>query len=220
MELIEPPPEDDVLADPIRARLFGWLTRLRRPATTQELAVGVGRHPNTVRVQLRRLADAGLLECRTVRQPRGRPRHMWAILASARPAGDPPQDHGQLSRWLARAIGDYSSGLEGIERAAREIGREIAPSAAGRDLRDAMHDTLAAMGFAPGPADERHAGIRFVLGNCPYRDAAAENPAVVCTLHRGITQGLLDRLDPQARLQAFVAEDPFTAGCVVDVGRG
>ena len=53
--------------------------------------------------------------------------------------------------------------------------------------------------------------------NCPYREAVAENPRVVCTLHRGITQGLLDRLDPASRVTAFVARDPFTAGCLIEL---
>ena len=44
--------DDDALADPLRARLFGALGELRRPATTQELAARVERHPNTVRIQL------------------------------------------------------------------------------------------------------------------------------------------------------------------------
>src|SRR3954454_6088091 len=53
--------QDDVLALPIRTALFEALGELRRPATTQELAALVGRHPNSVRIHLQRLADAGLL---------------------------------------------------------------------------------------------------------------------------------------------------------------
>jgi hypothetical protein len=59
--------------------------------------------------------------------------------------------------------------------------------------------------------------LRYVLGNCPYRDAVRENPPAICTLHRGITRGLLERLDPGARLADFVARDPYAAGCIVDV---
>ena len=60
--------------------------------------------------------------------------------------------------------------------------------------------------------------MRFVLRNCPYREAVRENQPAVCGLHRGITRGLLDRLDPRAQLIGFVAKDPLTAGCLVDVG--
>ena len=59
-----------------------------------------------------------------------------------------------------------------------------------------------------------------MLTNCPYRDAVAENPAVVCSLHRGITSGLLDRLATRRRLTGFVAREPYAAGCLVDLGAG
>jgi predicted ArsR family transcriptional regulator len=224
--LMDTPPtaQHDVLAQSIRARLFQSLAELRRPATTQELAARVGRHPNTVRVQLQRLSDAGLVEGRRARQARGRPRQEWAIAAGARPAGQRPQAHGQLSQWLARAIG-RTERLEEIEAAGREIGREIASEQRGRALVDALEDGLAALGFAP----ERHpldgGGVRYRLGNCPYREAVAQNQPVVCALHRGMTEGMLDRLDRTAKLADFVAKDPYSAGCLIDVtleraGRG
>ena len=67
------------------------------------------------------------------------------------------------------------------------------------------------------PSPTRPTRVRFVLGNCPYRDAVRENPPAVCTLHRGITRGLLDRLDPTATLAGFVAKDPDSAGCLIEL---
>jgi predicted ArsR family transcriptional regulator len=206
------PPENDLLAEPIRARLLRTLADLRRPASTQEMASLVGRHPNTVRVQLARLAAAGLLESRTVSQARGRPRQEWAVAPLARPAGERPQAYGQLAEWLARAIG-RTGRMADIEDGGREIGREIAPDGTGPD---AMRDALSALGFAPR-AEPLAGGIRYVLGNCPYRDAVAQNQSAICDLHRGITRGLLDRLDPSARLAGFVPKDPYEAGCLIEV---
>jgi predicted ArsR family transcriptional regulator len=206
------PPEDDLLAEPIRARLLRMLTELRRPASTQELASLVGRHPNTVRVQLARMAAAGLLESRTVPQARGRPRHQWAVAPEARPAGRSPQAYGQLAEWLARAIG-RTGRVADIEAGGREIGRELAPDGAGSET---MRDALAALGFAPRQ-EATGDGVRYVLGNCPYRDAVAQNRTLVCNLHRGITAGLLDRLDPGSELTGFVAKDPYEAGCLIEI---
>ena len=208
--------QPDVLALAIRARLFGALRELRRPATTQELAAAVKRHPNSARVQLVRLAEAGLLERRTVRQARGRPRHLWAIARTALPAGEPPDAHAQLGRWLARAIPAGEAGLADIERGGREIGRELAPGPTGGPVADAMRAALAALGFAPQEARAAPGRLSFELGNCPYRDAVRENQPVVCTLHRGITQGLLDRLSSDARLTRFIPKDPYAAGCVIE----
>ena len=60
--------------------------------------------------------------------------------------------------------------------------------------------------------------MTLCLGNCPYRDAVRENQAVICMLHRGITLGLLDVLDPHAKLTDFVPRDPDTAGCLIELG--
>jgi len=213
---VPPPPADDALAAPIRARLFWELGELRRPATTQELAALVARHPNTVRIQLQQLADAGLLERRVTRQARGRPRHQWAIARGARPAGERPQAYGQLSRWLARAAG-AAGDFAGIERTGREIGRELAPRPAAQGTATAMQDALTALGFQPRAERASRRRVRFVLANCPYRDAVRQNQPAVCSLHRGITAGLLDRLDPDASLADFVAKDPYAAGCLIEL---
>jgi predicted ArsR family transcriptional regulator len=213
---IPPAPDDDILAQPIRERLFQALAQLRRPATTQELAARVGRHPNTVRVQLQRLCDVGLLERRDAPQPRGRPRQEWAIAVTARPAGLRPQALGQLSQWLARAM-RTDGGLGDIEAAGREIGREIAPDRRDRSVADALHDALTALGFAPQRQFGDRGDVRYVLANCPYREAVAENQPAVCALHRGMTSGMLERFDRRARLAAFVPKDPYRAGCLVDV---
>jgi hypothetical protein len=45
-----------------------------------------------------------------------------------------------------------------------------------------------------------------------------KNADVVCTLHRGITIGLLSVLDPAAKLIRFEPRDPDRAGCLVEVG--
>ena len=205
----------ELLALPVRVQLVTILSELLRPATTQELAERVRRHPNTVRLQLERLADSGLLDRRTVAQARGRPRHEWTIAADARPGGLAPQAHGRLAGWLARAL-SRPPGLAEMEQVGREAGREIAPPA-GRPVGDAMQDALAALGFAPRRERRAPSRLRYVLLNCPYRSAVRENRDAVCTLHRGMTAGLLDGIKPGASLVSFVPKDPVTAGCVIEV---
>jgi predicted ArsR family transcriptional regulator len=215
MDVATQPPEHP-LSLPVRAKLFETLVELRRPASTQELARRVGRHHNTIRSQLTRLADAGLVERRTVPQVRGRPRHEWAIAPGASPGGQAPEAYTALGRWLARATG-RSGGLQAVEATGREIGRELAPEPRDRPAAQTLRDVLAALGFAPRLDADQPGLVRFVLTNCPYRAAVRENPRAVCTLHRGITRGLLDQLAPTAGLADFVARDPDTAGCLIDV---
>jgi predicted ArsR family transcriptional regulator len=204
-----------VLSQPTRARLFALLGELRRPAGTDELAERAGLHPNGVRLHLERLREAGLVARDRRRGARGRPRDEWSVSAEAAPGGERPSAYADLSRWLARAIDEEGRGVEEVGRA---IGRELAPGAEPGNAPEALlMAALSAMGFRPralpGPPGER----RYRLDNCPYRDAAAERRDTVCRLHRGLTQGLLDAIEPGAAVSAFIPEDPHRAGCAVAI---
>jgi predicted ArsR family transcriptional regulator len=206
----------DPLAQPTRARLFAMLGALKRPAGTAELAERLALHPNGVRAHLERLEAAGLVERSRARQARGRPRDAWTIAPGARPGGDPPSGYADLGRWLARAIPARAGRLRDVEAAGRDIGRELAPRQV-VDRAEGMRATLVALGFQPHEDSGPAGALTYRLGNCPYRDAARENQEVVCTLHRGITRGLLDVLDPGATLEGFVPHDPDTAGCLIQL---
>jgi predicted ArsR family transcriptional regulator len=207
---------EDALAQPTRARLFELLSELGRPAGTVELAERLSLHPNGVRVHLERLERAGLLARARARQARGRPRDAWTIASDARPGGHAPHAYAELARWLARAMRSGPSGPRGIEATGREIGRDLAPSD-GTLGENALQSTLTALGFQPKVQLRKEDRLTFRLGNCPYRDAVRENQPVVCTLHRGITRGLLDVLDPRAKLAGFVPHDPDKAGCLIEL---
>jgi predicted ArsR family transcriptional regulator len=157
-----------------------------------------------------------LIERRIVGQPRGRPRDVWVISPDAAPGGQPPDAHENLSRWLARAIAGPGD-LAAIEATGREIGKELAARTSGRPLEDSLMDALAALGFMPRRETAGAGSFRFVLRNCPYREAVLQNQPAICVLHRGITSGLLDRLGPGSRLTGFVPKDPVTAGCLIEV---
>jgi predicted ArsR family transcriptional regulator len=212
-----PPRSDEVLAQPSRARLFAALGELRRPAGTEELAERLGLHPNGVRLHLERLCEAGLLVRDRTRHGRGRPRDMWAIAADAQPGGDPPTAYADLGRWLARTIQPRKTTLRAVEASGREIGRDLAPTDDGRPAEEKMHAALVSLGFQPRREVDPAGGLTYRLCNCPYRDAVRENRDVVCTLHRGITRGLLDRISPSTKLAAFVPLDPDTAGCRIEL---
>lgn len=207
---------DDVLAQPTRARLFALLTELRRPTSTAELAARIDLHVNGVRAHLERLEQAGLLSRGRAPQPRGRPRDTWIVAPDARPGGAAPRAYADLGRWLVRALPSRDGEQPDVEAVGRAIGRELAPRDGALD-EDVLLPTLSALGFGP-TVRERPAGARsYCLGNCPYRDAVRQNPDVVCTLHRGMTEGLLEVLDPTWRLAAFAPRDPDTAGCCIEL---
>jgi predicted ArsR family transcriptional regulator len=210
-----PPAPDEALAQPTRARLFTLLGELRRPAGTDELATRLALHPNGVRVHLERLAEAGLVSREREQQARGRPRDTWSISPDAQPGGDPPTAYVDLGRWLVRAIAAGATRVRDVEGTGRQIGRELAPRATGISPEQKLHGVLVAMGFQPRRRLDATGTLTYCLDNCPYRAAVRERQQVVCGLHRGLTRGLLDEIDPKTKLSAFVPKDPDAAGCEI-----
>ncbi len=206
-----------MLAQPTRARLFALLTELRRPASTEELAGQLELHPNGVRTHLERLHELGLVTRERERLARGRPRDSWVISPDAQPGGDPPTGYAQLARWLVRALASGNMHVLDVEATGRQIGRELAPADADRAAERRMHDVLAALGFQPEREPVTGDRLTYRLRNCPYREAVRERQPLVCGLHRGMTRGMLDALDPKTKLVGFVPKDPDTAGCLIEL---
>lgn len=203
------------LAQPTRARLFDCLGELCRSASTDELAGQVGLHPNGVRVHLEVLLEAGLVARERTRQARGRPRDMWSVAPDAQPDGARPHAYVDLARWLAQTIGPAKRRLRELETNGRAVGRQLAPTASTTSPDETMQTVLASLGFQPRREQDRFGRRTYRLCNCPYRAVALERQDVVCTLHRGITQGLLDVIEPKASLADFIPKDPEAAGCLI-----
>jgi predicted ArsR family transcriptional regulator len=215
-----PTPRGDALAQPTRAQLFRLLGELRRPAGTEELAEHLQLHVNGVRTHLERMRQAGLVTRERARQARGRPRDMWQIAPDAQPGGEPPSAYASLSRWLARLVPPRKVGMRTVESTGRRIGRELAPEGSAGSAEEAMHSALVALGFQPKREVQAAGTLTYKLCNCPYREAVRENQPVVCTLHRGMTRGLLDAIAPGTKLTGFVPRDPYIAGCLIEMRGG
>jgi hypothetical protein len=150
------------------------------------------------------------------RQARGRPPDAWTIAPDARPGGEAPRAYQDLGRWLARAMRSRPAGLRSVEATGRQIGRELALHGP-QPGPDALETALVTLGFQPAVTLREGDRLTFCLRNCPYRDAVRENQPVVCTLHKGITRGLLDVLDPNVRLAGFVPHELGEVGCLIEL---
>ena len=79
----------------------------------------------------------------------------------------------------------------------------------GTPCLDALMGQLAEMGFDPevegGPG-----GVTVGFTHCPFRDLAEANPDLVCGLHRGMVEGLVDTLgdDEVAEFHSLVHRSP------------
>lgn len=213
-----PSPAEGALAQPTRARIFAFLVEKRAPADTAEIAAHFGLHPNGIRLHLERLEEGGFVVRSRERGGAGRPRDIWTVSPEAHPGGTSPRAYADLAAWLARSIPATPERIREVEKTGREVGAELAPKKRA-DGAAALGDAFAALGFEP-TLERGETGFSCRLDNCPYRDSVRQNQAVVCGLHRGITEGMLAQLDPKARLAGFEPGDPDRAGCLVEVATG
>jgi predicted ArsR family transcriptional regulator len=184
-----------------RLRVLEYV-RAHTPVRVADAAAALGQHPNTVREHLDAIVRLGLVERSTAGAlGRGRPATLYR--ASAADPAVAMRDYAGLATALAGHLAHTSANPGRAARAAGiEWGRELIdePSRAGRDPRQAVLEVLARLGFAPDEdADAPGARRGIALRRCPLLDAARRQPTVVCQVHLGIVDGMLERLGARGR---------------------
>ncbi len=205
-------------AIPTRARLLQALGESDAALTTREAADLLGLHRNGVRAQLVRLATDGLVVAERVVHGPGRPHDRWSLTDAGRLALAAPAAQADLATWLAEALAERPQGPGDAEATGRRVGRAMTTEGhVEAEARTELLRRLELAGFEPEVQPAPAGTLRVRLGRCTYRAAARRRADVVCRLHRGVTEGLLEGLAPQARLSAFEPRDPDCAGCMVEV---
>lgn len=193
------------LSVPSRVEILGILRASPSPLTAQEIASQCGLHASTVQQHLVVLASAGLVDSDARSQPgRGRPKREYRAVQDG-------NAHLDLNRILVSAIDDPET--------ARGIGHRHGSSLeqSPQGPVDTLRREAERMGFDPSVSHDSDGKVRIMLHNCPIADVAAENASVICSLHRGIAEGVLSA-DGTMRLTKFVARDPAVAGCSLVLG--
>jgi predicted ArsR family transcriptional regulator len=198
-----------VLAVPLRRRIFDLVAAADHPLAISELTAALGCNHNAVRQHLARLCAAGLVtETSEPRSAPGRPRLLYAPAVR-------PHPYAHLATLLARVVRDGGT----PRTVGRREGRASGPSStvADRDAVDVIEAEAAKLGFAPTRV-EHGERVDIVLGVCPFADVAAGDPRTICSLHRGLVEGLADAAGG-ARVDGFVAHEPYEAGCEIHLRR-
>ncbi|MFZ3467836.1 helix-turn-helix transcriptional regulator [Streptomyces sp. 4.24] len=191
------------LAVPSRRRLMALLLEADGLLGVDDLAAATGLAVATVRHHLAALADAGLIASTAEAGPgRGRPRLRYAATRAD------PHEHSADApfRELAEALAAAVGGGPGASReAGLGWGRRLAGSG---PAVERVFAVAARMGFAPrvGPGPDP-ATRRVLLHDCPYRELARARPEVVCAVHQGVLDGLLEATGTTARLLPFIGPD-------------
>lgn len=193
------------LAVPSRRRLMTLLREADGLLGVDDMAAATGLSVATVRHHLTTLAEAGLVTATASAGPgRGRPRLRYA---ATRPRPDPEEEPADTPfRELAQALAEAVGGGPGAPReAGLGWGRRLSGSGSAAER---VFAAAARMGFAPRDGAGPDPGTRRVLlHECPYRELALARPEVVCAVHQGVLDGLLESSGTTVRLLPFIGPD-------------
>ncbi|MCU1345456.1 MAG: putative ArsR family transcriptional regulator [Acidimicrobiia bacterium] len=183
------------LGDNTRYAIYLELARSGQPLSTSDIADTLGLHPNTVRPQLERMRDAGLLQIQIeIRSGVGRPQHLYSLADDAPSLGLEPPTYPMLARMLLSLARRGALGNEDAAEIGRDQGRAdgllLADDAS---CLEAVVSQLTAMGFDPAIAGSED-GETAVIGfcHCPFRELAEAFPELVCSLHQGMIEGIVE----------------------------
>jgi len=194
------------LADDTRFRLYRHLGLSGRPVSIRELAARLSLHPNTLRPHLRRLEEAGLVR-REVRKGTsvGRPQTLYSAVERERRED---RDY----RLLAEILAGMASGARARERAsglARDWGEYLAirggpkPGTRAASPLAVLQEAMASAGFDPRFRRGSGGRVEVTLRDCPFRDLLDDHRDLVCSVHRGLVEGMLGALKPPLVLADF-----------------
>ena len=147
-----------VLDDPVRRRLYDYVTAQAHGVSRSEAAQAVGVQRTLAAFHLDRLAEAGLVEV-TFRRPAGRsgpgagrPAKLYRRSAAEHQVSVPPRDYRSAAELLAEVV-DVTGAEPELQRSARSRGaaagraaRRQAPHAPDADL---VVGALSAQGYQP-----------------------------------------------------------------------
>jgi predicted ArsR family transcriptional regulator len=195
------------LADDTRFRLYRYLGLVDRPVAVAEMAKRLSLHPNTLRPHLRRLEEAGLVSHQVKRGTGvGRPQTQYRAV---QPVGDEGRDFRLLAEMLCGLLQTKREIEKGTDLA-REWGTYMVSQGGPkpgvklpeRQNLSRLQDAMARAGFDPR---FRRTGksVDVTLRDCPFRDLADDYKDLVCSLHRGLVEGMLSGLKPRMTLRDF-----------------
>ncbi|WP_373427170.1 helix-turn-helix transcriptional regulator [Arthrobacter sp. B3I4] len=176
------------MASRTRRRVLDALAGSSVPLGAQAVAGMLELHVSTVRFHLEQLEEARLVQRESGGEKRrGRPRVLYtAVLDAERDESSREQLIEVLAGALADSQGDR--GRSSAVNAGRNWARGfLSPRPGSVDRRSGLVEVLDRLGFDPS-----RDGDVVELRACPFREAARRHPQVVCAVHLGLVQQLVD----------------------------
>ncbi|MSO78750.1 MAG: HTH domain-containing protein [Acidimicrobiia bacterium] len=210
------------LADDTRYAVYRELASSTAALSAQDLADLLGVHANTIRLHLERLKEVGLIDAEAIhRGTVGRPQHLYFLASGAPGLGFDPPAHALLAGLLAALSERIGADSSDATDTGRAWGMEAGKRTRSKSCLRALESELSRLGFEPAvePGDgtsEGNARIEFL--HCPFRELAEAYPELVCNLHRGLCEGVVDQVGG-GRVEEFATlYDPEPCHVTVAVG--
>jgi predicted ArsR family transcriptional regulator len=210
------------LGDETRYAMYRELATATSPLSAQDLADRLGLHPNTVRLHLDRLREVGLVDVEALhRGTVGRPQHRYFLAAGAPGLGFDPPAHALLAGLLAALAERVGADPDDAADTGHAWGVEAGKRTRTRSCLRALEAELLRLGFEPAvePGDgtaEGAARVEFL--HCPFRELAEAYPELVCNLHRGLCEGVVDQVGGGSVEEFATLYDPEPCHVTVAVG--
>ena len=214
------------LGDPVRGRLYEFVSRRDEPVGRDEAAAAAGIGRPLAAYHLDKLVELGLLTA-SYQRPQGRggpgagrPAKVYSRSGHEFAVTVPPREYELAARLLAQAV---ESDRDGASRAAlhdaarqygAELGRRSGPGGAGEaGARQALESALSEHGFEPWHDEEGTIRLR----NCPFHQLAARHRELVCGMNLALIEGLVAGLGAGGMRPAL---DPGPGRCCAVIGTG
>ncbi len=208
------------LDDPVRNRLYEYVSGCAGPVGRDEAAAAAGVGRALAVYHLDKLVDAGLLTASYQRPAgrggpgAGRPAKLYARSGREFTVSVPPREYELAAHLLVQVVGADPSGRSraALGEAAHRLGSQLGTGhrRGGTDPRASLTTVLEQHGFAPFPAAD--GAIR--LRNCPFHQLATQDRETVCGMNLALVQGLTDGLGA-AGLRPVL--DPQPGRCCVAI---
>jgi predicted ArsR family transcriptional regulator len=207
------------LGDETRFSMYQELAGSTSALGANELAERLGLHANTVRLHLERLREAGLVDVEAVhRGTVGRPQHVYSLAPGAPGLGFDPPSYTLLAGLLASIAERVGADAVDATAAGRAWGVEAGHRTRAKSCVKALTGELQRLRFDPATEQQGDTtDIAFL--HCPFRDLAEAYPELVCNLHRGICEGVVETVGG-GRVEEFATlydRDPCRVTVSVEV---
>ena len=178
------------LDDPVRRRLYEYVSSQDRPVSREQAAAAAGITRTLAAYHLDKLASAGLLAT-TYQRPEGRagpgagrPAKLYQQAGQELVVSVPPRAYELLARLLAEAAESDTTGRvrSTLNQVAHNMGGQMGAQF-GADLVAALHGC----GYQPHARPDGDLELR----NCPFHRLAQEHTELVCGLNLRLIQGVI-----------------------------